>query len=248
MYHSVYFIAGENLSLTGAFNSYTTYNMIPDGRPVIATPTPVTNYIEVPGAIGQLDMSEALTGYPLYGNREGSLSFIVLNNYQGSDSWNKRYQHLCWHLHGKRLKMILEDDPEYYYEGRFTVDSWETPNSNDFSKVEIGYNLDPYKYDVDAKVVAFTISNDTRSIQYSYADLGSMPVIPTIKVSNVSNRVTVRCINDDLNLDVDHEMNTSGTYRFADIILSDTRNSNPNCRLQFSGTGSVEITTRGGDL
>ena len=223
--------------------------MVPDGRPVIAPPTPVTNFIDVPGAIGQLDMSEALTGYPLYGSREGSLSFIVLNDYEGNQNWADRYANLCWHIHGKRLKMILEDDPGYFYEGRFTVDSWDTPNSNDFSKVTIGYTLDPYKYNVNKYVSSFSISNDTRVITYSNGVvLGTMPTVPTIKVSNVSNGITVRCINEELNRDVSHQMTMNATYQFADIILSDLHHSNPNCRLQFTGTGTVEITIQNGDL
>lgn len=245
MYHSVNFILGEN----STFNSYTSFHMVPDGRPVIATPTPVTNFIDVPGAIGQLDMSEALTGYPLYGSREGNLSFIVLNDYEENQTWADRYANLCWHIHGKRLKMILEDDPNYFYEGRFTVDSWDTPNSNDFSKVTIGYTLDPYKYNVNKYVFPFTISNDTRVLNYARGHtLGTMPTVPIIKVSNVSNKVSVRCINDELNLDVSHNLTINATYRFPDMILSDLHHSNTNCILQFSGTGNVEVTIQNGDL
>jgi len=223
--------------------------MVPDGRPVIATPTPVTNFVDVPGASGQLDMSEALTGYPLYGSREGSLSFIVLNDYEGLDTWSKRYAKLCWIIHGKRLKMTLEDDPKYFYEGRFTVNGWNTSNSNDFSKVEIGYTLDPYRYCVNKDTISFSISNSTRILNYARGEtLGTMPTVPEIKISNVSNGISVRCINDELNLDVSHNLTINATYRFPDMILSNLYHSNVECTLQFTGTGDVEVTVQNGDL
>ena len=39
--------------------------------------------------------------------------------------------------------MTLDDDPEFYYEGRFTVNQWQSGAS--FSTIVIDYNLQPFK-------------------------------------------------------------------------------------------------------
>lgn len=64
MYHSVFF---------GGKNTWDDWHIVPSSRPVIKPPTKKTNYLDIPGADGNLDLSEALTGYPVYNNREGSI-------------------------------------------------------------------------------------------------------------------------------------------------------------------------------
>lgn len=40
----------------------------------------------------------------------------------------------------------MEDAPEYFYEGRFTVNSWKSPK--DWSHITIDYSVGPYKWSV----------------------------------------------------------------------------------------------------
>ena len=44
------------------------------------------------------------------------------------------------------MKMVLEDEPYYYYDGRFSLNEWKSENYN--SKVVINYVLKPYKYNI----------------------------------------------------------------------------------------------------
>lgn len=131
MYHSI---------TLGAKNTWDDWHLVSSSRPVIATPKQKTNFIDIPGGNGALDFSEALTGYPVYCNREGSLEFIVMNGYQ---EWNVLYDTILNYLHGQRATLILEDEPEYYYTGRFSVDNWASVKDN--STITINYVLDPYK-------------------------------------------------------------------------------------------------------
>ena len=71
-YHSVNF---------GDKNTWDDWKLVPSNRPVIDPPTQKTNYIDIPGADGSLDISTALTGYPVYNDRVGSIEFIVMNDY-----------------------------------------------------------------------------------------------------------------------------------------------------------------------
>ena len=52
-------------------------------------------------------------------------------------------------LHGKRLKMRLSSDPEYYYEGRFSVGPMESGAS--YSSISITYQLDTYKFTIQSQ-------------------------------------------------------------------------------------------------
>lgn len=143
MYHSITF---------GDKNTWDDWKLVPETQPIISPPSQKTNYIDIPGANGSLDMSEILTGYPLFNNREGSFTFIVLNKqgvyqpYENRKKLAKVAEDIMEYLHGRSMKMILEDDPLYYYEGRFTVSS--VSPEEDFSTIEISYNVGPYKWSV----------------------------------------------------------------------------------------------------
>jgi len=60
-----------------------------------------------------------------------------------SQDWISIYEDMCSFLHGQRLTMVLEEDPDFYYEGRFNLDSWQPGES--FSTVTISYQLDADK-------------------------------------------------------------------------------------------------------
>ena len=135
MYHSITFYTG-----TIKLNTYDDWHLVPETRPLVVPPTQKTKYLDIPGANGSIDLSESLTGYPVFNNREGEWSFYVLN---GFGEWQDRFSSIMTSIQGKKLKVILEDDPEYYYEGRFHVSSWDSEPS--YSKIKISYTVAPYK-------------------------------------------------------------------------------------------------------
>lgn len=292
MYHSIKFYNGTTYK-----DAYKDWGLVPETRPLVVPPEPKTKYLEIPGANGQLDLSEILTGYPVFNNREGEWTFYVLNDYplessslnernlvldtsmartsggaqsyttgvspymfsdygrmlyygnttdyitvsfqysttgassgNGSsvviqpqlnssinglppknvstadstgryvssfrlnssqanssynpfrliiklnnvangakltvsdckveygntatswkkapedphtEPWQERYTSIMSYLQGKRLKAVLDDDPEYYYVGRFYLSEWSSEET--YSKVTISYNVEPYK-------------------------------------------------------------------------------------------------------
>lgn len=133
-------------------NTWDDWCLIPEEQIIIAPPAQKTTYIDIPGASGSLDMSTALTGFPLFQDRTGSMTFLVMNKYQTNmPECNPKMIHrlaedIMEYLHGKKSTMILDDDPLYYYEGRFTV-SEITPDPN-WSKITIDYTLNPYKWSI----------------------------------------------------------------------------------------------------
>lgn len=150
MYHSLDFEiipakGGVNVKL----NTYKDLHLVPTSRPVINPPTVKTKQIEVPGANGVIDLTESLTPYPVYNNRQGSIEFAVLNDKM---NWQVLYSKIMNLLHGRKAKMILEDDPGWYYEGRWAVNNWTSNNDGTWSNVTLDYDLYPYKLDVNTSI------------------------------------------------------------------------------------------------
>lgn len=145
MYHSITFGDGT-LDEKGKFigvNTWDDWHLIPSSRPDISIPSLAANFVEYPGKNGAVDLTEILLNKPVYGDRSGSLEFYVDNDHE---YWIDIYEKILRFLHGKRMKMVLEDEPYYYYDGRFSLNEWKSENYN--SKVVINYVLAPYKYNI----------------------------------------------------------------------------------------------------
>lgn len=239
MYHSITF---------DSMNTFSDWHLVPDSRPVIALPELKTSTVDVPGSAGILDLSESLTGYPLYSNRSGSMLFHVLNDVE---PWQLLYSRIANYLHGKKRKVILEDDPEYYYQGRMTV-TWTSNNNGTWSDVEIGYDLEPYKYYYITSIQEdptlyknITVNNNTKTISIAHmASIGSVPVVPEFVLSNVSSSgVHIVFTNQELNISKTVTANSSGTRKYYDMVISNMSGSNT-CTIAFSGYGTVNVVFR----
>lgn len=141
--HSITFTTGdENANPT---NTWADWAIVPATRPLFLPPTPKYQYIDIPGADSDLDITdftEILDVGVNYNAREGSNEFIVLNGY---GNWASRYSTIMRFLHGRTLKAFLNDDPGYFYKGRFAVNEWRS--EKDWSRIVIDYHTDPYKYE-----------------------------------------------------------------------------------------------------
>lgn len=159
MYHSITFgdlaVKNDN-GLTQSYiegrNTWKDWDLIPSDRPSVSAPAPNKKMIAIPGTNGALDMSTVLTGYMTYQNRTGSWNFIVANRSIDTSPyppegkfthWANNYTNIMNYIHGKSMKCVLEDDPEYYYQGIFAVESWNTNKS--YSNITINYDLQPFK-------------------------------------------------------------------------------------------------------
>lgn len=130
-------------------NSWEEWGLAPTSRPVISLPEPTTNYVEIPGTSGSHDLTDQF-GYPAYGMRQGSIEFMMVPEFSSvaskNSKWNYRYANLANYFHGRKLMMYLDDDPNYYYSGRWSV-SWSSPSGKgELSRVVLNYTLDPWKY------------------------------------------------------------------------------------------------------
>lgn len=196
MYHSI---------TIGDKNTWDDWHLIPTSRPAIAPPPVRTKFIDIPGGNGALDLTEALSGGPTYGNRTGSISFYVMHEYW--PIWTKTYSEIMAYLHGRAYeRTILEDDPSWFYTGRWSVNQYQSGAS--YSQVTLNYTLSPFKKSITAlgedwlwdpfnfETDVITGSTDTFTATsagttvtlYGYGE----PVTPTFKVlSGTLSSVTV---------------------------------------------------------
>ena len=141
--HAVLFTKTEtrnNVSVEVSKHSWLDWHLIPSKRPQMPPPNVKTNYVDIPGAHGHLDLSNVLTGAPRFENRTGSMDFILMNksiNSEGNPDlekyWWERYSEIMNFLHGQVIKMQFFDECSNSYFNKFDVDVREMPEASSVS-------------------------------------------------------------------------------------------------------------------
>ena len=125
----------------GNFHSWEDWGLYLKSRPSVAPPVPKTAFDDLIGADGSLDLTEALTGDVKYGPRDLHFEFTTIDAREG---WFNTFSAVLNAIHGRRLRIVIDEDPEYYYEGRVTVNEFQ---SNKYTgTIVIDAVCDPYKY------------------------------------------------------------------------------------------------------
>lgn len=217
-------------------------------RPTVSPPEPKTTYVSVPYRDGDIDISTALTdGEVRYKNRELKFSFATFDNVP---YWSTIYSKIQNYLHGKDMKIIIDNDPEFYYIGRASV---EPMTSDDYrGYLEITVNAEPYKKDVVGSLddwlwdpfnfytgVIVSWGNmqisGTRTIEI---EGDRQIVVPIIKV--LSGVITVQVKWKD---ETNTKTLTTGTHEIYELRIREGSNI-----MKLSGTGTVSIDYRARSL
>ena len=155
--HSIKFVTNDGK----LYDTWQDFAMAPKTRPYVAEPPAKTNYIDVPGANGSLDYTEALTDTVLYGNRTGQWDFIVDEGYLDNDesvSYGQRalkfQQEIVKFFHGKKFPRIILADEMVFAKDGTCIDGWfytgrisckVNLGTKDYAQVTLQYNLEPFK-------------------------------------------------------------------------------------------------------
>lgn len=108
---------------------------------------PKTTYIDIPGADGSADLTE-VHGEVKYKDRECSFTFTVFPY----ENFEEKKTYISNLLNGKRCKIRLDKDAEYYWLGRCKVNEYASDRS--LNKIVVAATVAPYKYKVDETFVA----------------------------------------------------------------------------------------------
>lgn len=192
---------------------------------------PKTIYIDLPAGDGMLDLTEA-HGSVKYNDRTGC-KFTFSMNPSSDMTFEEKKSQVSNALNGKKCKVILDKDPDYYYTGRCIVN--EYLQDKRILQIVVTAKLSPYKQKKEATVVSFPVTSTEQTIILKN---GKKPVVPEIK-----------CTTQSLNGQIKISFGTSifsfgaGTHTEEKIVLQEGENV-----LQVSGNGTVTFTYQEADL
>jgi hypothetical protein len=210
---------------------------------VIETPQPKLKTVMVPGVDGVLDLTESLTGYVPYENRTISLELQFLDN--DTSLWHRKYSDFANAYHGKKTKMIFDNDAKYFYEGRILVLSDKSTSSH--ASFLVTMDADPYKYDIysstenwlwDPFAFERDIAREYKNIvvdgRYQLQVIGShLPLHPVIVASK-----SLRVIIDS----IEYHLSPGENHLYDVLIMNQTYD------FLFIGNAEVTVEIRGGSM
>lgn len=226
-------------------NTFREWHLVPKTRPVINPPKARTEYSVIQNTDGVIDFSESLNGVH-YDNRTGSWEFAVDHELNTTMSWDEIYEDILRQLHGRKVRVCLQDDPGFYYEGRVFVNEWKSDKY--WSEIVLDYDLDPYKYAVHTSgdydwLFDDAVLHKNKQLVYSrfyvdtvkYRDFyytGSESVIPAIELRSDTKMV----VQTHYNRNNQRVTLKQGKTEYPAIKLTSGHNY-----LTFYGTGVVSL-------
>ena len=187
-------------------------------------PTHEQNLVKIPGSSVTLDLSDALSdGEPAYNTRTLTATFETS---EGDRLERKtRITEMVNRLDGRRMDIILPDDPDRYITGRVSVQVGY--NDPAHASVSITAVCDPWRYSDTDTVVTLTAASSEKTA--TLTNTGRKPVIPTVEVTG---SVT-------LTFEEQTHALTAGSYILPDIYLTPGDHA-----LTYKGSGAVTLTYR----
>lgn len=165
-------------------------------------PEKITNYKEIPGMDGILDLSELLAGDVVYGIRQQTLVFFV--------PYELNFEHvktqLSNFLDGRKLDYSFSWDPGYTYNGRFRVTEYSGWRQG---RIAVEVDAYPYKRGEHKRVVIKAAGGGQATL-----DNGRKHVIPVITVKEP----TLISYGDD-----GWELSEAGSYTVNGLRLQEGR-------------------------
>lgn len=190
----------------------------------IPMPEPQTNFVEIPGRDGALDLSEAF-GTARYADRMISLTLYARAPFDALVSM------FVADVHGRRMNVIFDRDPTYYYDARITIEDVERHWG--YCELSLECRAKPYKLEqFETTITVLPAGTATVTLTNT-----RMPVVPSI---TVSAEMTLEFTIDEKDCAVTIP---AGTHTVPALVLPEG-----DTKVGITGTGSVTFTYRKGAL
>lgn len=190
---------------------------------MIPPATVKTNFVNNPCGDGSWDLTEAL-GQVNYTDRTCTFVFSVLP----TDDFEVKKKEISNLLNGRRFKIVLDKDPGYYWNGRISVNSYETQKKK--MKITLGAVVAPYKLKTDVTQVSVQLTSTPKEITL----LNSRKTVSPEIICTESAKLVVD--GNEFNI-------SQGTHKILDFQLHEGVNT-----VTISGTGKVTFVYQEGDL
>ena len=217
----------ERFFILDKVNTWYNWNLILTAKDV-TPPEPKTNYVDIDGMSGSLDLSESLTGEITYKDRTVSASFWTdTGTHKDRD---RLFREITTALHGKKIKIIEPDDLDHYFYGRVKVKSFK--NNRSYAEITLEATCEPWRYAVEDSV--------------RYVEVSS-PIVTNVIIRNQGVRTLSPVITVTGTVDITYNGGktslTNGDYKISDLKLYHGFNI-----IGVSGDGSVTFTYKEADL
>ena len=190
----------------------------------IPMPEPQTNFVEIPGRDGALDLSEAF-GTVRYADRTISLTLYARAPFDALIS------SFAVDVHGRRMNVIFDRDPAYYFDARVTVEDVERHAG--YCELSLECRARPYKMEhFDTTITVLPTGSATITLTNT-----RMPVVPVITVS-AGMTLTFTLLGKDYTVNL-----SAGTHIIPSLVLMEG-----DTEIEITGTGRITFTYRKGAL
>jgi len=241
---------GATITVVSTGNSYHTlrdWGLAIGNNNCLGDPVQETFYLDVPGADGLLDFSEALTGRPVFKYRPID---ITLGGKKTPAVWVGFMSTLRSLIHGQIVNVVFDDFPGYYWTGRAEIKGFDRVRQIGTFKLSIpkadpyGYSLadnsgknwlwDPLDFEFgvieDPITLTLTAENSTASCTIPAS---VMPFVASIHVSNIgTSGLSMTVYGDTFPL-------TSGENPLADFLVCQK-----DTEITFNGVGTIQVIYR----
>ena len=190
----------------------------------IPMPEPQMNFVEIPGRDGALDLSEAF-GTVRYTDR-----IIPLTLYARAP-FDTLISAFAADVHGRRMNVIFDRDPTFYYDARITLEDVERHVG--YCELSLKCRAKPYKLEhFETMITVLPTGSATVTLTNTL-----MPVVPTITVSAAMTLAfTIAGVVHTSNL-------AAGSHVVPSLVLLEG-----DTVIGITGTGRITFTYRKGAL
>lgn len=217
----------ERYFIIDKFNTWYDWRLLVTAKD-IQDAEPKTNYVNLDGMNGTLDLSEALTGEVTYNDRTISASFWT--DYGTRKDRELLLRNITAAIHGKKVKIIEPDDLDHYFIGRVKIKSKK--NIIPYAEFSLEITCEPWRY---------ANFESERKVKIN------SPTVTDIVINNNGVKTLCPLITVEGEVDISFNGNKipliNGTYKISDIKLYQGVNI-----VGVSGNGSVTFSYREADL
>lgn len=209
----------------GNLHSYNDLKLILSSKE-IGSPEVKIRKIDIEGADSSLDLTDFF-GEPKYEDVTHKFDFSTI---VPQAQFLSLYSTVKNALHGKKMRIILDDDPLFYYLGRVKVLPFT--NEKNIGHISIECECEPYKYKAAKTVVSRAVSGTQAIILTN----GRKRAVPEVRIEASSSiRIEYQGSNIwDLG---------SGSYTLPELELVEGENT-----VTVTGTGTIQFSWQEGNL
>lgn len=203
----------------GSLHSYRDLRLILESKEMGA-PEVKVNKIDIPGADSALDLTDFF-GEPKYDDVKHKFQFTSI---EPQETFLTQFSQIKNAIHGKKVRIILDDDPSFFYWGRCFVSRFT--NDKSIGTVSVECECEPYKYRLNKTVVSKAV-NGTEVINLTNGRKRAVPEI------SITTETSLNIVYQTFNIwDLG-----SGSYTLPDLELTEGDNS-----VTVTGVGNITFT------